>query len=129
SGGLAVLQILGILRHFDLAAMADNRADALHLIAEASRLAFADRERYAADPAFATIPLTRLLSDEYLAMRAGEIDPAQAMGHAEPGRPVDSAQLGAATHNHALLPEIPSTSHMSIVDADGNAVSFTSSVE
>lgn len=128
SGGLAVLQVLGILRHFDLASLRAQPVEALHLIAEASRLAFADRDRYAADPAFATIPVARLLSEEYLSARAGEIDPAHAMGQAEPGRPIDSAQIGEAPRA-ALLPEVPSTSHMSIVDAAGNAVSFTSSVE
>ena len=127
SGGLAVLQILGTLRHFDLAGLAPQGVDATHLILEASRLAFADRERYVGDPAFTTIPVARLLNDDYLASRAGEIDPDHAMGEAEPGRPIDAAQIGAVSQ--PLLPEIPSTSHISVVDADGNAVSFTSSVE
>ena len=127
SGGIAVLQILGTLRHFNIAGLAPQSVDALHLILEASRLAFADRERYVGDPAFTTIPVARLLNDDYLASRAGEIDPEHAMGEAEPGRPIDAAQIGAA--DPRLLPEFPSTSHISVVDADGNAVSFTSSVE
>lgn len=129
SGGLAVLQILGMLRHFDLGALPAEGVDAAHLIAEASRLAFADRGRYVADPAFATIPVGRLLSDDYLSARAAEIDPTEAMGEAEPGRPADSAQIGAFPAPGVLLPEIPSTSHMSIVDESGNAVSFTTSIE
>ncbi|MBL8709380.1 MAG: gamma-glutamyltransferase [Rhodospirillaceae bacterium] len=129
SGGLAVLQILGMLRRFDLAGMAPDGVDARHLIAEASRLAFADRERYVADPAFAVVPVERLLDAGYLAARAAIIDPDKAMEEAEPGRPLDSAEIGTLPPATALLPEIPSTSHMSIVDAAGNAVSFTSSVE
>lgn len=129
SGGLAVLQILGILRQFDLAPLDPGGIDAAHLFAEASRLAFADRDRYVADPAFATIPVARLLSGDYLAMRAAEIDPTDAMDEAEPGQPSDSAQIGALPPTPPLLPELPSTSHMSIVDATGNAVSFTSSIE
>jgi gamma-glutamyltranspeptidase/glutathione hydrolase len=129
SGGLAVLQILGMLRQFDLAALPADGVEATHLIAEASRLAFADRDRYAADPAFATVPVARLLNDDYLAVRAAEIDPAQAMGEAEPGRPADAAQIGTLPLPQALLPEIPSTSHISVVDDSGNAVSFTTSIE
>ncbi|WP_374367702.1 gamma-glutamyltransferase [Dongia sp.] len=128
SGGLAVLQILGMLRHFDLASLPADSLDATHLILEASRLAFADRGRYVADPAFATIPVARLLSDDYLSARAAEIDPSQAMGEAEPGRPADAAQIGAMPPG-ILLPEMPSTSHMSVVDESGNTISFTSSIE
>lgn len=129
SGGLGVLQILGTLRSFDLAALAPEGVEAMHLLAEASRLAFADRNRYVADPAFATIPVARLLSDDYLSARAGEIDFDRAMEEAEPGRPLDAAQLGALPPPAHLLPDIPSTSHLSVVDAAGNAVSFTSSIE
>jgi gamma-glutamyltranspeptidase/glutathione hydrolase len=129
SGGLAMLQILGILHHFDLAPLEPDGIDAAHLFAEASRLAFADRDRYAADPAFATIPVARMLSSDYLAMRANEIDPTDAMDEAEPGQPSDSAQIGALLPVRPLLPELPSTSHISIVDAAGDAVSFTSSIE
>lgn len=125
SGGVAILQILGILQHFDLGALAPDGIDALHLIAEASRLAFADRERYVGDPDFAPVPVERLLEAEYLTSRAAEIDPAKSMGEAKPGRPTEASLLGALPK----MPEPLSTSHMSVVDRDGNAVSFTTSIE
>lgn len=128
SGGLAVLQILGLLRRFDLSALAPGGIDATHLIAEASRLAFADRERYVGDPDFAPVPVDRLLAPEYLANRSAEIDLGKSMGEAKPGRPADSALLGTRTDT-AFAPEPLSTSHMVAIDRDGNAVSFTTTIE
>ncbi|WP_374652472.1 gamma-glutamyltransferase [Dongia sp.] len=128
SGGVAVLQILGMLQRFDLASLKPDSIDAAHLIAEASRLAFADRERYVGDPDFAPVPVERLLAPEYLASRAGEINPARAMGEAKPGRPADAALLGDAVPVSGL-PEPPSTSHMVAIDREGNAVSFTTTIE
>jgi len=127
SGGVAILQILGILQHFDLAALKPDGIDAVHLIAEASRLAFADRERYLGDPDFIPVPVERLLDPEYLSSRAAEIDLAKSMGEAEPGRPVEASLLGALPAPRRTEPS--STSHMSVVDRDGNAVSFTTSIE
>jgi gamma-glutamyltranspeptidase/glutathione hydrolase len=127
SGGVALLQILGMLQHFDLAALKPDGIDAVHLIAEASRLAFADRDRYVGDPDFAPVPVERLLEAEYLASRAAEIDPAKSMDEAQPGRPTEASLLGALPAPR--MPESPSTSHMSVVDRDGNAVSFTTSIE
>jgi gamma-glutamyltranspeptidase / glutathione hydrolase len=128
SGGIAVLQILGLLRRFDMSSLAPDGAIAAHLIAEASRLAFADRERYVGDPDFAPVPVERLLAPEYLASRSSEIDLHKSMGEAKPGRPADSALLGAASVA-SRVPEPLSTSHMAVIDRDGNAVSFTSSIE
>jgi len=122
SGGASVLQILGILEKFDLPATQPMGVAAVHLLAEASRLAFADRNRFLADSDFVDVPLDRLLSDDYLARRARLIDRAQSLGTAEPGFARDLA----------AMPDQPggrSTSHYSIVDADGNAVSSTASVE
>ena len=127
SGGVAVLQILGLLARFDLASLPPDGIEATHLIAEASRLAFADRERYVGDPDFAPVPVERLLAPEYLTSRSAEIDPAKSMGEARPGRPADSALLGQTSVG--TLPEPLSTSHMAIVDRDGNAVSFTTTIE
>lgn len=121
SGGVAVLQILGLLEGFDLAALAPQSPAALHLIAEASRLAFADRDHWIADPAFAPAPVAVLLSDGYLAGRRAAISPARSLGIAAPGL-VETAAVAPG-------PEPPATSHLSIVDAEGNAVSFTSSIE
>ena len=122
SGGATVLQILGILENFDLAATQPMGAEAVHLLAEASRLAFADRNRFLADSDFVDVPLDRLLSQSYLQRRAGLIDPERSLGEAEPGFARDLA----------AMPDQPggrSTSHYAIVDADGNAVSSTASVE
>ncbi len=122
SGGVAVLQILGILAHFELGAMAPNAPEAVHLIAEASRLAFADRQQFLADADFVPVPVGRLLDRAYLKRRAGFISPTASLGKAEPGLP---AQNGAMPVQH----EPPSTSHLVVVDRFGNAVSMTSSIE
>ena len=126
SGAVATLQTLGILNAFDLAALAPGSADAVHLISEASRLAFADRARYLADDAFVDVPVRGLLDPEYLARRAALIDPARSMGTAEAGDPPwREGRLGDPGDGR----EGPSTSHLSVVDAAGNAVSMTSSIE
>jgi gamma-glutamyltranspeptidase/glutathione hydrolase len=122
SGGVAVLQILGILEHFDLAKLAPNSAQAVHLIAEASRLAFADRGRFLADSDFVDVPLARLLDRDYLASRAALISPAASLGQARPGLPAQNGAMPAQE-------DPPSTSHLVVVDGDGNAVSLTSSIE
>ena len=124
SGGIAVLQMLGMLERFDLAAMAPMSVEAVHLLAQAGRLAFADRARYVADDRFVAVPVDALLDRGYLQARAALIDPAHDMGAAAPGDlPAAAAALPAPQ------PEPPSTSHISIVDAQGNAVSFTTSIE
>lgn len=122
SGGATTLQILGILESFDLDLYPPMSAQATHLLAEASRLAFADRNRYLADSDFVDVPLQRLLDDGYLAERAGLIETGVSLGQAEPG----------LARRQAAMPDQPSgasTSHFSIVDDRGNAVSMTSSVE
>ena len=122
SGGVAVLQILGILERFDLGALAPNSPQAVHLIAEASRLAFADRARFLADSDFVAVPVARLLERGYLARRAGLISPAVSLGKARPGLPAQNGAMPAQL-------DPPSTSHLVVVDAAGNAVSMTSSIE
>ncbi|HEY5597254.1 MAG TPA: gamma-glutamyltransferase family protein, partial [Kiloniellales bacterium] len=122
SGGVAVLQILGILQGFDLAALAPDSAEAWHLIAEASRLAFADRNQFLADADFVPVPVDKLLAPDYLARRRGLIGPDASLGAAEPGLPV---QNGAMPVQQAP----PSTSHLVVVDSAGNAVSMTASIE
>jgi gamma-glutamyltranspeptidase/glutathione hydrolase len=124
SGGVTVLQMLGILGHFDLPGLPPNGLESAHLIAEAGRLAFADRNRYLADPDFVDVPVGRLLDPAYLARRAALIDPRHDMGTAEPGLREQAGQLGDGRQY-----EPPSTSHLSILDADGDAVSLTTSVE
>ncbi|WP_124949145.1 gamma-glutamyltransferase [Sulfuriferula thiophila] len=126
SGGVAVLQILGMLESYDVAAMPPESTAAVHLISEAERLAFADRNVYLADDDFVNVPVAGLLDKHYLQQRASLINPLHAMGVAEPGIPPGMTAISQAEDN-AL--ELPSTSHISIVDRWGNAVSMTSSIE
>lgn len=124
SGGLTVGQILGILANFDLPEMGPGTGST-HLFLEASKLAFADRGLYMADSDFVDMP-EGLLDPDYLAGRAGLIDPAAAMEAASPGEPPwDDAQLWGADGdrpNHG-------TSHFVIVDRYGDMASITTTIE
>jgi gamma-glutamyltranspeptidase / glutathione hydrolase len=131
SGAIAIGQILGILSNTNAASLplADGlpSPDWLHLYTEASRLAFADRGQYVADPDFVQPPggsWMSLLDPGYLAQRARLIGP-QSMKVAQPGTP------GAVRSSHAPMPEQPEygTSHISIVDAHGNAIAMTTTIE
>ncbi|MBX3492999.1 MAG: gamma-glutamyltransferase, partial [Parvibaculum sp.] len=125
SGGLTLLQILGILENYDLAGMGPMTVTSVHFIAEAEKLAYADRDFYIGDPDFVDVPMGAMLDRTYLKARADTIDASRTMGKAAPGRfSNDDARWGAA-----VSPERASTTHFSIVDADGNVVSMTSSVE
>ncbi|MDP2713669.1 gamma-glutamyltransferase [Rheinheimera sp.] len=124
SGGIAVLQILGILQQYDLAKVAPDSVQATHVLAQAAKLAFADRERYLADPAFVQVPVEGMLAPDYLAQRAALITANKAGKPAQAGIP-----QGAPALLSAKSPELPNTSHFSIVDSDGNAVSMTTSIE
>lgn len=126
AGGIAVLQILGILEHFDLQRYQPLAVDSVHLLAEAERLAYADRARYAADSDFVDVPVAALLDRHYLAARSQLISMTQSLGIARPGEPGHprASQFG---DDQAL--ELPSTSHLSIVDAQGHALAMTTSIE
>ena len=126
AGGVTMLQILGLLESVDMASLAPGSLEAVHLISEASRLAFADRDRYLADADFVPVPVEGLLDPGYLRRRARLIDPHRAMGEAAPGLPQGTGGLDRAD---AASPELASTSHLSVIDSRGNAVSFTTSVE
>jgi len=125
SGGIAVLQMLRLLGRFDLKAMAAESVPALHLIAEAGRLAFADRDRYVADPDRISVPTEQLLGESYLQERSQLIPSDRDLGKATAG--TLKQQSGWA----APLPQFEpvSTSQISIVDSEGNAVSFTTTIE
>ncbi|MEE2761027.1 MAG: gamma-glutamyltransferase [Pseudomonadota bacterium] len=126
SGGITVQQILGLLQGIDLAGLEPNSAKAVHLIAEASRLAFADRNRYIADPGFVQVPVSLLIDPGYLDARAKLIRADESMGKAEPGQVrKGSARLGTQAEDENGF----STTHLSVVDSDGNAVALTSSIE
>jgi gamma-glutamyltranspeptidase / glutathione hydrolase len=125
SGGLTTLQILALLESRDMAQIKPGSAEAVHLISEASRLAYADRGKFMADADFVPVPVKGLLDRGYIRARAALIKPGQSMGKAAPGD-VPGRQGNLVT-GEAI--ELPSTTHFSIVDDDGNVVSMTSSVE
>ena len=124
SGAVAVQQMLGILETRDLPRMGPG-ADAAHWFSEAGRLAFADRNLYLADPAFVGIPLPGLIDRDYIRTRAGLISPERSMGRAKAGEPPNKrAQLLAPSEGLEN-----GTSHISVVDGQGNAVSMTTTIE
>ena len=127
SGGIAVLQILGMLAHFPLAELGPDSPISWHLIAEASRLAFADRNHYVGDPDFVQVPVAALIDPDYLAARAALIDPNRAMSYVPVGQPEIRKAVSSLTLQ--AEPGRTGTSHFSIVDAQGNVVSLTSSIE
>ena len=125
SGGIAVLAILGILERFPMAELRPGSSGAAHLFAEAGRLAYADRDHYVGDPDFVPVPAAGLIEPGYLHDRALLVKPEKSMVRASPGRPVGApVTLGT----DATL-ESAGTSHLSIIDARGNAVAMTSSIE
>lgn len=126
SGGLTLLQILGILEHFPLSSLDPLSVEATHLFAEASRLAYADRALYIADADFIPVPVDGLLDPGYLTLRAQLIDRGSVIGNPRAGNP--PWREGRAYAPDASL-ELPSTSHVSIVDGDGNVVSMTTTIE
>jgi gamma-glutamyltranspeptidase/glutathione hydrolase len=115
SGGVALIEMLNMLERYDLAAAGHNTSRYLHLLAEAMRRAFRDRARFLADPDMADVPVQRLISKEYAAGLAAEIQPRRASVSA----PADVAER----------PESRETTHLSVVDDDGMAVSLTYTLE
>ncbi len=125
SGGIAVLEALGILEHFDIAALRPGSPEAVHLVAEAERLAFADRNRYAGDDRFVAVPTQALVDPAYTGARSRLIDPGKSMGKAQAGVP----QGVQPAYADDTVDEASGTSHISIVDKDGNAIAMTTTVE
>ena len=125
SGNLTVLQIMLSLEHFDMKAVRPNSTEGVHLISEAGRLAYADRVRYLADDRFTQVPVAGLIDPAYNYRRGTLIQPERTMGRAVAGEPANATL--AMADDEAF--EYPSTSHISIVDKDGNAVSMTTSIE
>jgi gamma-glutamyltranspeptidase/glutathione hydrolase len=127
SGATTVLMTLAMLEGFDLKAMGPNTADSVHVISEAYRLAYADRGQYMADADFISVPLAGLLDRNYLAQRAKLISMTKSMGVPPVGQPPGCC--AANSFGDGLQAEFEGTSHMSIVDRDGNAVSMTTTIE
>lgn len=121
SGATTVLAILGQLERFDMRGLGKLSPVAWHLFAESQRLAYADRERFLADPDFVSVPVAALLEPTYLARRSALIDPAATMEKAEPG-------LNRPPPDGAEPPEL-GTSHFVAIDRRGNTVSYTSTIE
>lgn len=126
SAALTIGQILGLLEPFDLSVLPPAATQAVHLFAEASKLAYADRALYIADPAFVKQPGKGLVDPGYLSARTSLIDSTRAMPKAAAGEPPWREGRLYAPDRSA---EIPSTSHLSIVDDVGNIVSLTTSIE
>ncbi len=126
SGALTVGQILGMLNSYDLAAMGPESMEAWRLIGEASRLAFADRGRYMADSDFVPMPTTGLVDPGYLAQRAELLNAEGALTEVAPGNPEFDHAMNWADDESL---ELPSTSHISIVDSYGNVLSMTTTIE
>ncbi|RZI40722.1 gamma-glutamyltransferase [Herbaspirillum sp. HC18] len=131
SGGIAIAQMLGILEVKNIRPFAPKDGmlgtDAIHLFSEAGRLAYADRGRYVADTDFVPLPgnsVKPLIDKKYLAERAALITD-KSMGQAKFGVPHATAYAMGIDNS----PELPSTSHISIVDAAGNAISMTTTIE
>ena len=125
SGGVIVLQTLGMLERFDLKALGPKSPVAWHLLAEAERLAFADRDTHLADSDFIPVPLAGLIDPAYIAARSALISETATLAQTPPGKPA------GATDRFAMAGPIPEqgTTHFAAVDRWGNAASYTSTIE
>ena len=125
SGGTTLIEILNILSGFDLHRLGPSSADTLHLLAEAQKLAWADRDAYVADPDHIRVPVRGLISPSYAAQRRAQIDPGRARAYG-PGNPPTAAARrasGADANPRA------STTQVSIIDRFGNAIALTCTIE
>ncbi len=123
SGGIIVLQILKQLERFDMAGLGRANPVAWHLFAESERLAYADRDMYIGDPDFVSVPVAGLLDPAYIAQRSALISPDSTLQTIEPGKPA-----GAPALVRPPLKEDAGTSDLAVVDADGNVVQVTTTI-
>ena len=115
SGGILLVQMLNMLEPYDIAAMGYGSAKSIHLMIEAERRAYADRAQHLGDADFYPVPIARLISKDYAQQRFADFDPAKASV---------SADIGAGN-----IPfESPETTHASVMDAEGNAVAYTTTL-
>ena len=124
SGGIAILSVLGTLENFEMASMGPTTAAGWHHFIEAQRLAYADRDTYVADDRYTSVPLSGLIDKSYLRSRAALISASRAMPSVQPGNPPGSTPRGRDATGL-----FTGTSHFVIVDARGNVVSMTTTVE
>jgi gamma-glutamyltranspeptidase / glutathione hydrolase len=125
SGATTVFQILGMLERFNLKALGKDNPESWHLIGEAMRLAYADRETWAADRDHADVPVAGLIDPAYIGMRSRLISRSKALGRYAPGTPPGARAAMA----RAPSGEVPSTTHFVAVDSAGNIAAMTSTIE
>jgi gamma-glutamyltranspeptidase/glutathione hydrolase len=131
SGGVALLEILNILQGYDLAHLGNRSAESIHLTVEAFRRAYYDRAEFLGDPDFARIPVPQLIDEKYGAAWRASIDPEHASSSKDLKRPAIFNQLEQYASQHPqpkVVREPENTTHYSIVDADGNAVAVTTTL-
>src|SRR5580698_2546594 len=131
SGGTVLVEALNILEGYDLAKLGDRSSQSIHLTTEAFRRAFFDRAEFMGDPDFSKIPVAQLIDKKYAAAWRESIDPGHASVSKELKRPAIFNELEqyAATHPQPLsMHEGPHTTHYSVVDADGDAVGVTTTI-
>ena len=123
SGAIALGQILGVLQNQDMKALGAENIHSWRWIGNASRIAFADHDYYVGDPKFVNVPTRAMISQAYLKPRAEEIRKAD--------KALETIQAGKFGKEYAqgMAVELPSTSHLVVVDKDGNVVSMTTSIE
>jgi len=129
SGGVALVEILNILEGFDLAKFGNRSADAIHLEAEAFRRAFYDRADFMGDPDFSKVPVAQLIDKKYAAAWRDSIDPNHASVSKDLKRPSIFNELERVAQSHTTgIREPENTTHYSVVDAEGNAVAVTTTL-
>ncbi|MDH5643084.1 MAG: gamma-glutamyltransferase [Gemmatimonadota bacterium] len=116
SGGATMAEMANILMGYDLGSLQFDSAERIHLMAEAMKRAYSDRNQYLGDPAFVEMPLDRMISPEYAEERRADILPDRATASEDVGPMLGSVDRGT------------NTTHLSVVDADGNAVSVTTTI-
>jgi len=127
SGGVALVEILNILEGFDLAKLGNRSGDAIHLEAEAFRRAFYDRADFMGDSDFAKVPVAQLIDKKYAAAWRDSIDPSHASPSKQLKRP-SFGELERVAQSHQPVREPKNTTHYSVVDAEGNAVAVTTTL-
>jgi gamma-glutamyltranspeptidase / glutathione hydrolase len=131
SGGIALLETLNILEGYDLAKAGLDSAQSIHLIVEAYRRAFYDRAQFLGDPEFSDVPVLQLTEKSYAVAWRSSIQPLQASNSATLVRPPTSTALAHYAAAHPVVASVregTQTTHYSVVDADGNAVAVTTTV-
>ncbi len=124
ASGVGLLELMGLLERTDIDQRGPNDPQAWYLFAEASRVMYADRDRYVGDPRFVKVPVAGLLEPSYLDQRARVIGPRASSTPPVAGKPAGRAVVGID-----YTGEVPGTTHFVIVDAEGDAVSMTTTVE